>query len=169
MNNKGTHSYIEDIRNENIKIYINGTFYDRKDAKISVFDSGFLLGDGVWEGVLKWRPEETGRPSLKLVARDGEGESASIDIVTRTLTVEEAEQDQRVLFMALGATGVMGGFGLLAFFAARRRRALAVIDLITSWEAFRSPESRESKERRPLEGNIMDGTEEVQSELDELL
>ena len=126
-------------------------------------------GDGVWEGVLKWRPEETGRPSLKLVARDGEGESASIDIVTRTLTVEEAEQDQRVLFMALGATGVMGGFGLLAFFAARRRRALADIDLITSWEAFRSPESRESKERRPLEGNIMDGTEEVQSELDELL
>jgi len=48
---KGTHTYIEDKRNENIKIYINGKYYNRKDACISVFDSGFLLGDGVWEGV----------------------------------------------------------------------------------------------------------------------
>ena len=51
MDNKGTHNYIEDIRNEYIKIYINGDFHKRKDAKISVFDSGFLLGDGVWEGI----------------------------------------------------------------------------------------------------------------------
>ena len=51
MKNKGTHNYIEDIRNEYIKIYINGDFHKRKDAKISVFDSGFLLGDGVWEGI----------------------------------------------------------------------------------------------------------------------
>jgi len=47
----GTHSYIQDQRNENIIIYINGEFFPRKEAKISVFDSGFLLGDGVWEGV----------------------------------------------------------------------------------------------------------------------
>ena len=40
-----------DKRNENIKIYINGSFFDRDDAKISVFDSGFLLGDGIWEGI----------------------------------------------------------------------------------------------------------------------
>ena len=48
---KGTHSYIQDQRNENIIIYINGEFFPRKEAKISVFDSGFLLGDGVWEGI----------------------------------------------------------------------------------------------------------------------
>ena len=48
---KGTHSYVEDQRNENIIIYINGEFYPRNEAKISVFDSGFLLGDGVWEGI----------------------------------------------------------------------------------------------------------------------
>ena len=48
---KGTHSYIPDQRNENIIIYINGDFLSRDDAKISVFDSGFLLGDGVWEGI----------------------------------------------------------------------------------------------------------------------
>ena len=46
-----THDYIKDIRNENIRIYINGKFYHRSEAKISVFDSGFLLGDGVWEGI----------------------------------------------------------------------------------------------------------------------
>ena len=48
---KGTHSYVEDQRNENIIIYINGEFFPRNEAKISVFDSGFLLGDGVWEGI----------------------------------------------------------------------------------------------------------------------
>ena len=48
---KGTHNYIEDPRNENIVIYINGEFFPRNEAKISVFDSGFLLGDGVWEGI----------------------------------------------------------------------------------------------------------------------
>ena len=48
---KNTHSYIHDNRNDNIKIYINGKIYDRSNAKISVFDSGFLLGDGIWEGI----------------------------------------------------------------------------------------------------------------------
>ncbi len=49
--NKGTHSYNEDSRNENIKIFIRGKLFPRNEAKISVFDSGFLLGDGVWEGI----------------------------------------------------------------------------------------------------------------------
>lgn len=48
---RGTHDYVEDIRNSEILIYINGKFYPRQDALISVFDSGFLLGDGVWEGI----------------------------------------------------------------------------------------------------------------------
>jgi len=46
-----SHSYIVDPRNENIFININGELYKRDEAKISVFDSGFLLGDGVWEGI----------------------------------------------------------------------------------------------------------------------
>ena len=46
-----THSYTYDERNATIRIYINGKIYDRNNAKISVFDSGFLLGDGVWEGI----------------------------------------------------------------------------------------------------------------------
>ena len=47
----GTHEYIQDPRNDNILIYINGEIIPRPEAKISVFDSGFLLGDGVWEGI----------------------------------------------------------------------------------------------------------------------
>lgn len=46
---KGTHQAIDDVRNETVKIFINGEFHDRREAKISVFDSGYLVGDGVWE------------------------------------------------------------------------------------------------------------------------
>jgi branched-chain amino acid aminotransferase len=46
-----THTYQDDPRNERILIDINGALFARHDAKISVFDSGFVLGDGVWEGL----------------------------------------------------------------------------------------------------------------------
>ena len=46
-----THDYKEDVRNSDIQIYINGTYFHRSEAKISVMDSGYLLGDGVWEGI----------------------------------------------------------------------------------------------------------------------
>jgi len=46
-----THDYYEDPRNEDIQIYINGDFFHRAEATVSVLDSGFLLGDGVWEGI----------------------------------------------------------------------------------------------------------------------
>jgi Branched-chain amino acid aminotransferase/4-amino-4-deoxychorismate lyase len=46
-----THDYEIDSRNNNIQIYIDGEFFSRADAKISVMDSGYLLGDGVWEGI----------------------------------------------------------------------------------------------------------------------
>ena len=46
-----THDYEIDSRNNNIQIYIDGQFFPRADAKVSVMDSGYLLGDGVWEGI----------------------------------------------------------------------------------------------------------------------
>ena len=46
-----SHSYINNPKNENIFININGELFPKNEAKISVFDSGFLLGDGVWEGI----------------------------------------------------------------------------------------------------------------------
>ncbi|MAU08554.1 MAG: aminotransferase class IV [Anaerolineaceae bacterium] len=48
---QGTHDAVPDNRNENVLIYVNGEFFPRADAKISVFDSGYLVGDGVWEGI----------------------------------------------------------------------------------------------------------------------
>ena len=48
---KGTHDYVDDPRNAEILININGELLPRAEAKVSVFDSGFILGDGVWEGL----------------------------------------------------------------------------------------------------------------------
>lgn len=46
-----THQALDDPRNEHIQIYVNGDFLPRGEAKVSVFDSGFVVGDGVWEGM----------------------------------------------------------------------------------------------------------------------
>lgn len=48
---KGTHDYQLDPRNEAILININGELFKRDEARVSVFDSGYILGDGVWEGI----------------------------------------------------------------------------------------------------------------------
>ena len=47
----GTHNALVDSRNKDIKIYINDAFFTRENAKISVFDSGYLVGDGIWEAL----------------------------------------------------------------------------------------------------------------------
>jgi branched-chain amino acid aminotransferase len=49
--NQGTHHDSDDARNQDILIYVNGSLRPRAQAQISVFDSGFILGDGVWEGL----------------------------------------------------------------------------------------------------------------------
>ena len=46
-----THEYVDDPRNATILISINGRLVPRPEATVSVFDSGFILGDGVWEGL----------------------------------------------------------------------------------------------------------------------
>ncbi|MDE3029131.1 MAG: aminotransferase class IV, partial [Paracoccaceae bacterium] len=51
MDHLTTHQAEEDARNEAILIYVNGQIVPKQDAKISVYDSGFMLGDGVWEGL----------------------------------------------------------------------------------------------------------------------
>ena len=47
----GTHDFEDDPRNETIQIWVNGTLVPRDEARVSVFDSGFVLGDGIWEGL----------------------------------------------------------------------------------------------------------------------
>ena len=47
----GTHDHADDPRNADILIWVNGELLPRERAVVSVFDSGFVLGDGVWEGL----------------------------------------------------------------------------------------------------------------------
>ncbi|MCF8466643.1 MAG: D-amino acid aminotransferase [Sneathiella sp.] len=51
IHSPSTHDAEEDQRNRNIKIYVNGEIVPRDEARISVYDSGFMLGDGMWEGM----------------------------------------------------------------------------------------------------------------------
>lgn len=46
-----THQAEEDARNQDILIWVNGQLKPRAEALVSVYDSGFMLGDGVWEGL----------------------------------------------------------------------------------------------------------------------
>ena len=49
--NVSTHQAEDDARNEAILIYVNGQIVPKAQAMVSVYDSGFMLGDGVWEGI----------------------------------------------------------------------------------------------------------------------
>lgn len=46
-----THTAEDDLRNQDLKIYVNGEIVPKSEAKVSVYDSGFMLGDGMWEGL----------------------------------------------------------------------------------------------------------------------
>src|SRR5689334_20072938 len=43
--------YVADPRNDGVLVYVNGAFVPRHEASVSIFDSGFVLGDGIWEGL----------------------------------------------------------------------------------------------------------------------
>ncbi|MCX7265517.1 MAG: aminotransferase class IV [Betaproteobacteria bacterium] len=51
MSNNSAQGYVTDPRNQDVWVYVNGDFFRRNEAKISIFDSGFALGDGIWEGL----------------------------------------------------------------------------------------------------------------------
>ena len=102
---KGTHSYIEDDRNKNIKIYVNGKILSRSEASISVFDSGFLLGDGIWEGI---RLLNGGLVSIdqhlnrlffgakKLDIEIGCSKKQLVDIINKTLKANNMQSDVHI-------------------------------------------------------------------------
>jgi branched-chain amino acid aminotransferase len=60
---KGTHDYTPDPRNAAIRVSLNGELVPRDEAKVSVFDAGYVLGDGVWEGL---RLHDGGLPFLDM-------------------------------------------------------------------------------------------------------
>lgn len=99
---KGTHDYQDDPRNAVIQIGINGKLFPRAEAKVSVFDSGFVLGDGIWEGL---RVYDGGLPFLDLhLDRLYEGAKAiALDIgLSRAALIEQ-------LLTVLRANGMRDG------------------------------------------------------------
>jgi len=97
-----THDADEDIRNLDIKIYVNGEIVHRDDAKVSVYDSGFMLGDGMWEGMRLYNgnwsffDEHMDRlfDSCKAVSIDiGMDRSGILDALTQTAEANNMHTD----------------------------------------------------------------------------
>ena len=119
-------------------------------------------GDGYWEGAVEMNPESTGRPNLKVIATDGVGDDAMVDILSITLSVEEAEQDSRAAMFVAATVGFVGLLSLIAFLALRRQKK-AELAMIDSWDSFGSFSAKPDtgKELVHLEGGAMEGATEV--------
>ena len=99
---KTTHTSEDDQRNQHIKIYVNGDIVPKDNAKISVYDSGFMLGDGMWEGMRlyngKWAffDEHMDRlfNSCKAVSLDiGMNKQGILDALTKTAAANDMTDD----------------------------------------------------------------------------
>ena len=122
-------------------------------------------GDGYWEGSVEMNPESAGRPNLKVIATDGIGDDAMVDVLSITLYVEEAEADSRVAMFVAATSSFVGLLVIIAVIALRRQKKaeLAVIDTWDSFGSFSSQTSEQSKSDN-LEGGAMDGAQEVLAE-----
>ncbi|MEM7237343.1 MAG: aminotransferase class IV [Pseudomonadota bacterium] len=110
-----THDAAEDDRNRDIKIYVNGEIVHRDQAKVSVYDSGFMLGDGMWEGMRlydgKWVffDEHMDRffDSCKAVSLEvGMDRSGILDALTRTAAANDMRTDVHCRLMLTRGTKV---------------------------------------------------------------
>lgn len=122
-------------------------------------------GDGYWEGMVEMNPEAAGRPNLKVIATDGSGDDAMVDVLSITLYVEVFEADSRVaMFVATGG-GFVGILVLTAMIALRRQKK-AELAMIDTWDSFGGVSSKSPVEKTlvTLEGGAVDGAEEVLAE-----
>jgi len=109
----GTHEFLEDPRNEHVLIYINGDFFPRHEAKVSVFDSAFLVGDGLWEsfrlhnGKLAFLTQHFRRLKANLKALDydlGRPPEALIDEIYKTVQANKMHTDVHIRMMITRGT-----------------------------------------------------------------
>lgn len=110
-----THDAADDIRNQDIKIYVNGEIVHRDEAKVSVYDSGFMLGDGMWEGMRlyhgKWAffDEHMDRffASCKSVSLDvGMDRAGILDAMSKTADANNMHTDVHCRLMLTRGTKV---------------------------------------------------------------
>ncbi|MDT4922304.1 MAG: branched-chain amino acid aminotransferase [Pseudonocardiales bacterium] len=97
----GTHDYVDDPRNAEILISVNGRLLPRAQAVVSVFDAGFVLGDGVWEGLRI----KDGRPAFLDQHLDRLWEGAAAIMLDIGLTRDELTTQ---LYRTLAANGMTG-------------------------------------------------------------
>jgi branched-chain amino acid aminotransferase len=97
----GSHDHLEDPRNDAILINVNGRLVPRPDAVVSVYDAGFVLGDGVWEGLRV----TNGHPAFLDRHLDRLWEGATAIALDIGLTREELTRE---LYRTLAANGMTG-------------------------------------------------------------
>ncbi len=104
----GTHNAVHDKRNDSVLISINGELFPRNEAKISVFDSGYLVGDGIWEalrlhdGVLVFLEEHLDRlwTGAATIGMDlGMTKEELVEKVWTTLRANDMHDNVHVRFM----------------------------------------------------------------------
>ncbi|MEM9577804.1 MAG: aminotransferase class IV [Pseudomonadota bacterium] len=105
---KSTHDAQEDARNDDLLIWVNGELVPKEEAKVSVYDSGFMLGDGMWEGMRLYNgtwaffDEHMDRlfNSLKSVSIDiGMGPDDLLEILNRTAAANGMTSDAHCRLM----------------------------------------------------------------------
>jgi branched-chain amino acid aminotransferase len=97
----GTHDYVDDPRNAEILISVNGALVPRNQAVVSVFDAGFVLGDGVWEGLRV----AGGHPAFLDQHLDRLWEGAAAIALDIGLTRQQLTEQ---LYRTLAANGITG-------------------------------------------------------------
>jgi branched-chain amino acid aminotransferase len=97
----GAHDYVDDPRNADVLINLNGQLVPRAQAVVSVFDAGFVLGDGVWEGIRV----SDGRPAFLELHLDRLWEGAAA--IALDIGLSRAELTER-LYATLEANGMAG-------------------------------------------------------------
>ena len=124
-------------------------------------------GDGTWNGSVEMKPEKSGRPSLKITAKDGVGDSATISQVSKTLVVTEQEETNSNVGLIAGGIGLVVLLIVSSLIVARIRSRRMDMELIESWDVFGGPKEAEKEYLTEVEGGGLDGAGEVWSELEQ--
>jgi hypothetical protein len=126
--------------------------------------------DNIWVGTVELTANDVGRPNLKVIATDGDSVDASFDEVSKTIVVSAGQEDVRVMKFVIAATTLVVVFGLIGFIASARRKKIAELDMIESWDAFgknkktTSTQSDTEKAVPKLESGLTDSAHEVEAE-----
>ena len=120
-------------------------------------------GDGVWKAVLEVQPETSGRPSMKIIARDGVGDSATSSQVSKTILVNDPDSANTNVPLIIGGLGLIVVLVSVGVVVLRLRRNRFENEMIESWDVFRTP-ANESKAYPEVEGGAIESREEVVNE-----